>query len=348
MDCSSPRQSSRNPKHTNNDFFHKQNMFQMPKMTSTNNANISGKIITLFAYLRILFGLQVVMHNSRNGFLVNSAVQRCLACLWFCFYAVLSVFSQKIEFTAELQIKHSLLVRVLPTFTSAILFVCMTLTLLFTHIYAAKRRRIRDEILKIDETLDPLNISLHPKAANIIAAVGVLQFTYVLFWFFLTGPLQYYKGRTMLERLIGIFPRFVSTFSLLDYFAGVAFLLQQFIRNNKALKALKEMSLHTKYYPKDERVFQQQIMKISQRHRELSKIVRNTNGIFSLLILVNIALLYAFILGKTYIAFYAIFSPLQTEFKIQIASVNFVHLFVNAATLLLLVEITSRLCEEVC
>lgn len=311
-------------------------------MAATTN-NISGKIIFFFTYLRIIFGLQVVSHTQKQGFLINTTVQRCLACFWFCLYFILALSSRKPEYTSELQIRKSLLIRLMPIFISKGLFICMTLTLLFTHTDAGKRKKIKDEILKMDKTVDIENISVHPKAAT----VAILQLFYISFWFFLTGPLQYYKNSTSLERFIGIVPRFVSTFFLLDYFTAIAFLMQQFIKNNKSLNSLREVSLQTKHYPIDEKLFQQQIIEISQRHRELSKLVGSTNRIYALLLLVNIVLLYAIILGKTYIAVYALFSPLEIEAKIKIAFVNFVQLFVNAATLLLLVEITSGLCEEV-
>lgn len=257
------------------------------------------------------------------------------------------MYSDKIEYTAELHIKNSLLVRVMPHFISISLCVSMILTLLFTHIFADARRKLIEEVRCLDPTLDPRNRSLHGNGANMLAVVGIIQLLYISFWFLITGPLKYYKVATMYERVVGVVPRLISTFFLLDYFSAVAILIQQFFKNNKSLEVLRRKSLHATQYPRDERLFQQKIMDIADRHRKLCKITKRTNKIYTLQLLVNIALVYAFILAKTYIGIYTILSSVEPEMKIKIGFVNFVHVVVNIATLLLLVEITSRLCQEV-
>lgn len=311
-----------------------------------NKIDIPRLIIALFMYLRVAFGLQLVMDSSKNRILAPN-VQRTIAFIWFVLYMASTMITKKIELVTEIHFRNSLLMQALPTFMTATMCVSTVLTLLFTHYFANARKSLIKEVLNIDNTLEPKNIALDSKGAPLIAAIGIIQILYMIFWFVLSGPLDYYKDLTMFDRILTIIPRLVSTFFLLDYFTGVTILIQQFTKNNEALEVLRDKSLQVKNFPKDERLFQQQILDIADRHRKLSKIVKRTNGIYALQLLVNIAVIYAFILARTYMAIYVILSSFQSGFAIKMAAVCLVHLALNATTLLLLVEITSRLCQEV-
>lgn len=303
-------------------------------------------IRTLF-YTRAIFGLCIMLDRSKKGVPLILILQRILASIWFVLYLISAMISQKLELVVELHIKSTIIVHVLPAFILIMLSVSTFLTLLFTHVFGGERMGIVREVLKEDSYLAPQNLSLHPRGANLIVAVAVLQIPYVTFWFLLSGPLDYYKSMTLYECIVGITPRFVSIFFLMDYFTASAVLLQQFIRNNDSLQQLQTKSLQSLQYPENETLFRQQLLKISHRHRELSKLVKRTNRIYSLQLLVNIGLQYGYLIAKGYITIYAILLSAEMEVKAKIVFVNFVHLVVNAATLVLLVEMSTRLCQEV-
>lgn len=223
----------------------------------------------------------------------------------------------------------------------------MFLTLLFTHYFIKERKGIIREVVSIDTTLNIQDLRLHPKGANLIIAVAVLQTFYIAFWFLLTGPINYFTSITVFENIIGIVPRFVAIFFLMDYVTGCAVLLQQFIRNNESLEVLQKQSLQSLHYPENENHFREELTKISVRHRLICGFVKRTNRIYGLQLFVNIGLLYAFLIAKAYVAVYAILLSAEPGIRAKIIVVNLVHLFVNAATLVLLVETSTRVCQEV-
>lgn len=303
-------------------------------------------IVKSFIWMRALFGLYVFETNYEKRAVIL-IVQRTIAAIWMVLYTVSATEFERGDFRAELQIKSSLIVRVLPTFILTMLSISTFLTLLFTHVFVEERMRLIKQVVDIDSKLNYRKMSLHPRGSNLMIAIVLLQSFYIIFWFLLAGPIDYYGQVNVYECIVGVLPRFVSTFFFMDYFVGNTIMLQQFIKNNEALQLLQKKSLQSMHYPEDERLFREQLIDISNKHRKLCTIVKGSNRIYSLQLLVNIALLYAVLLARAYTTIYAMLSTDQNEVRIKIIFVSLVHLIVNAGTLLLLVEISTRICQEV-
>lgn len=308
--------------------------------------NAARLIISIFYFMRRVFGFQV-MNTQKNGKVTVPISQRILALIWFALYIMSLTMAETNEFFTEMQIKNSMLIRVIPQFISVMRFVSMVLTLVSTHFFATERASLVETVKSIDSTLNPGVINLHPKGGNLVAIVGIIQLFCLGFWYLLIGPLNYYRNITIFDGIVGLLPKIILSFFFMDYFTAIAILLQQFIRINSMLEEIKRRSFLAQNFPTNERWFQQQVLNIADCHKNMSKIVKRSNKVYTLQLLVNVAVLYAFILCKTHITIYTIFSSIQSETIIKIAAGNCVHLILNAFTLLLMVEITSRLSQEV-
>lgn len=316
-------------------------------MTKERKVNVY-KMLKFISYIRRIFGLQIILNNSKKSEASALIIQRTLASIWFIVYIISTIASDKIEFAPELHIKSTLIVKVLPTFITIILAISTCLTIVFTHVFLEKRIGLVREVLDMDSTLNFQNASLHPRGANLIPAIAVVQIIYIIYWFILTGPINFYKTLTTFEYTSVAIARFVSLFFLIDYFTANAVLLQQYITNNEKVQLLQTKSLLNTEYPENERIFREQIRQISERHRKLCIVVKETNKIYGLQLLLNIALQYGFILVKSYVSIYAILFVTQVDIKIKMVVFNSIQLILHGCTLLLLVETTTRLCQEVC
>lgn len=307
------------------------------------------KFLKFFAYIRIVFGLYTfASYGTKLKInLLTHNVQRIIACIWFIFYIISATRSNRAEFTSGLKIKSSLIVHVLPAFTLTMLTVSTGLTLLFTHVFAEQRLRLIKEVMNMDNVANPQSFRISPKAFKLMLTVAAIQCFNIIFWLLLIGPIDYYRSVTIYEIIVTLLPRSVSTIFLMDYFTANAILLHQFIEINESLERLQKKSKQMKQYPDDERLFQQELINVSDRHRKLNKIAKASNKIYALQLLVNIALFYAVLLAKTYTSIYAVLSVIETGIKIKVVFVNVVQLVINSVTLLLLVEISSRVCQEV-
>lgn len=321
-------------------------IFQMATaQTKGKGMSLSQILVNVFDFMRAIFGLRVVV-GTKNGKVKVPILQRVLALVWCGLFAFSLFSSEKPDSPkspVNVDLKNSLIVSILPKINEIASMLAFACTYILTQGFANKRKLIVEEIMQMYPTLSRKHVNRHPKGTNVVIAVGLIQTVYTLYWHCTKGKLS----NSIYAFIRTTVPKLVSACFLVDYVSGVVIVLQEYVIINEELKDMRKRSLDSRVYPKDERVFQRRIMELAERHKILKKIGLQMNEIYSIQLLLNLSVIYAFIVNSSYIGLYTLIGWFKGHPSASLAIDSIYYLLFNLLTLGLVAEITSQLCEEV-
>lgn len=300
-------------------------------------------LLTLLSYLRRIFGLQV-LHLSENGSAEIRNSQRFLAVFWLTSYVLSLFMTDKMTSDLGFSLKNSLVTYVLPKIFLFLLVLNTILTFVLTHIFASDTKCMAEEIVSVYQQYDCGRIKFQSKGTHFAGIIVLIQMLYGSHWYVM---IQQIDNFTFYDVVAIMLPKIVSALFVMEYISAVVFLTQQFARVNMMLQGLLDDSLKCRQYPLNERKFQENIMGIADQHKVLSQAGARMNKTFSLQLLMNFGLMYAYVIVNSYVALYSILSMFNTPIPTQLIVQSVANVIVNSGTLLILVETTTQLYQEV-
>lgn len=303
-------------------------------------------LVKLCDFMRATCGLMVV-ERTKNGGCTVLMFQRVLALLWCGFFALSFMLCEKFETILHLDLKNLLIVRFLPKVTVVMSTLTFVITYIFTHAFANERKNIYTELTHISPVVYKKCVHSRQKGANYVAAFGLLQIIYCLYWSYEMYKLVTQRSFSAFAFTVIAFPRLASACFFVDYVSVIIDVLQHYVKINEDLKKMLDRSLEFRNYPKNERIFQKHITGLVNRHDTLAKIVRRINDVYSIQLLFNISVTYIFIFTSSYISLYTLLSSFTGQFAAPFVFMSSFYLGLNMLTLLFVVEITTQLCKEV-
>lgn len=295
-------------------------------------------LVSIFEFVRAAFGLKVLKY-SKDGSLKVSILQRILGLTWFGIFIAASIAAGKIDVVFNLKLKNVIIVSILPKITGVLSTTSFLFTFILTHALANKRKNLIEELMH-----PPVNNNL--RGSNYIIIIGILQTIYSYLWYF-TSAQFLPKESSYIQLLVLELPTLVSACFLVDYVTGIVILLDQFNSLNQKLKDLRKQSLQSKNYPKNEKFFQKIIKDIADEHRTLCKIGTKLNDMYSCLLFLNTSILCGMILSSSYIGLWALTSMFTEQKNVVMLVESGLYFVFNVLTLLMIVEVTVQLYEEV-
>lgn len=320
----------------------------MTALSLSNGKKLTTQLlIDLFDTITAIFGLKVVQRSKTGGFQIP-LLQRILAPIWLAIFITNELAAEKLEYVAALGIKNSLIVLILPRISSKMSALSFLFTYILTHAFAKERKRLVEEVMKMYPHLNTKNTTKNLKGCNYIIVVGILQFGFSCYWHYTMSKLfTFTPWYTYLSLIVLTLPKLVCACFFVDYVTGICILLKQFNVLNGKLSEMRQKSLNIKHYPKNEQSFRKSLTEIVDQHKALCKITARMNDVYSFQLLLNIGVIYAYIVSRTYIVLYALLSSLAGHTNVSLAISSGLYLVFNALTLLVIVEITSQLYKEV-
>lgn len=248
------------------------------------------------------------------------------------------------EAPPELSLKNSLVAEVLPRFFVLILGLNTVTSLVLTHVFANERKRILEDVLCIDKHYELGRFTIQSEGTFF---AYLLALTQLLYESHLDVVVQHMKDITVYD-IVGLaLPKVVGAMFMMEYISTVAFIKQRYVRINRKLRDFLDDSMKSRQYPTDEKKFQKEIMDITYDHQYFSKAVLKMSTIYSVQLLLNVAHIYANIFVNSYVALYSMLSMSNVPSLTPLACTSVVNVLINGCALLVLVEATTQLYQEV-
>lgn len=290
-------------------------------------------IIALFDYARMLFGLKVVRRTDAGLEVPTS--QRFLALVWCAVYLAVTSMCETPNVILKMDIRNSLVALILPKVGGVVSITALAFTYILSHAFAKKRKRIIEEAVGIYPELgvEMKSVSRNAEGNKFIVAIGVAQLAHCIHWCYVIGFNVSERSLSAYAFVAATFPKLVSVFFLVDYVTAVVILIRQFIRINEDFMQIVTQK---------QSFSRNCILELTNRHKTLTKICKRMNGTYCFQMLLTVALIYIALIFSGYVGIYALLAA-----RLYTAVISTIYLILNVAVLLLIVEITTQLSQEV-